>query len=325
MNPNQKLIILVGMPRSGTSWIGKIFDSHPDTLYRHEPDSLKGLLDVPIVADVSQAAAYRQSIVEFAAKLSGAWLTKASATLPVFSKSYYTSAQLVLHKLTIMVTKLMAKMFGELKVPEFVDLRKDPRVVLVWKSIESAGRMGVLVRDLPDCSAVLILRHPCGFVASVLRGESGHRFSGDTASHEDYAVYIELLKTPQAQAHQLTLEGLKSMHPVERLAWRWVLFNEKAMDDIAQLKNCTYVFYEELCRDPITQTSKLFAFTGLPWHPQTVAFISDSTSTNNGAYYSVFKDPLKSANNWRSELAQEDISRILSVTKNTRPGKMIAE
>ena len=31
-------ILLFGAPRSGTSWLGRILDSHPDTLMRHEPD-----------------------------------------------------------------------------------------------------------------------------------------------------------------------------------------------------------------------------------------------------------------------------------------------
>jgi Sulfotransferase family len=33
------LILVLGAPRSGTTWLGKIFDSHPDVLYRHEPES----------------------------------------------------------------------------------------------------------------------------------------------------------------------------------------------------------------------------------------------------------------------------------------------
>src|SRR6185312_4530492 len=36
-------ILIFGLPRSGTTWIGKLFDSHPDTLYRHEPDSVRRL------------------------------------------------------------------------------------------------------------------------------------------------------------------------------------------------------------------------------------------------------------------------------------------
>src|SRR5229473_3034366 len=31
-------ILIFGLPRSGTTWLAKLFDSHPLTLYRHEPD-----------------------------------------------------------------------------------------------------------------------------------------------------------------------------------------------------------------------------------------------------------------------------------------------
>ena len=33
-------ILVLGSPRSGTSWLAKIFDSHPNILYRHEPDEM---------------------------------------------------------------------------------------------------------------------------------------------------------------------------------------------------------------------------------------------------------------------------------------------
>ena len=46
----QAPLLLFGMPRSGTTWLGKIFDSHPRVLYRHEPDTWQRLTDVPIVA-----------------------------------------------------------------------------------------------------------------------------------------------------------------------------------------------------------------------------------------------------------------------------------
>jgi Sulfotransferase family len=36
-------ILILGSPRSGTSWLAKIFDSHPEVLYRHEPDEVASI------------------------------------------------------------------------------------------------------------------------------------------------------------------------------------------------------------------------------------------------------------------------------------------
>ena len=36
-------ILILGAPRSGTTWLAKIIDSHPDVLYRHEPDAADAL------------------------------------------------------------------------------------------------------------------------------------------------------------------------------------------------------------------------------------------------------------------------------------------
>jgi hypothetical protein len=33
------IFLVFGLPRSRTTWLGKIFDSQPDTLYRHEPNN----------------------------------------------------------------------------------------------------------------------------------------------------------------------------------------------------------------------------------------------------------------------------------------------
>ena len=33
-------VLVVGLARSGTSWLGKILDSDPSVLYRYKPDNL---------------------------------------------------------------------------------------------------------------------------------------------------------------------------------------------------------------------------------------------------------------------------------------------
>jgi hypothetical protein len=318
----RSLILLFGMPRSGTTWIGKIFDSHPDTLYRHEPDSWGLLNDIPLMAPVERSADYAPLLHAFRDRLPGMTLTKVAASTPIFPKRYYSPLRYQLFRLNVFAAKAAAKAFGEQPVRNLIRARDYAKVRPVWKSIESTGRLGVVARALQPCHAIHITRHPCGYVASVLRGESQRRFTSDVSSSDDLGLLEKCLDTATAREHGLTSESLRAMHSTERLAWRWVLFNAKAMEDIAGQTNCMTLRYEDLCRDPLGVSRQLFDFVGLPWNAQTERFVGQSTSKDVGRYYSVVKDPLKAATKWKNELAPDDIGRIRAVVAQTRLGAL---
>ena len=52
------MILLLGSPRSGTTWLGKLFDSHPNTLYLHEPDSVLVNRKIPFQVQVDETDHY---------------------------------------------------------------------------------------------------------------------------------------------------------------------------------------------------------------------------------------------------------------------------
>ena len=318
----QPLILLFGMPRSGTTWIGKIFDSHPDTLYRHEPDSWGLLNSIPLMAPVEQADRYAHLIQDFCARLPGMKLTKVAASTPIFHKSYYSPLRYQLFRLNVFAAKAAAKVFGEQPVHNLIRADDMARIRLVWKSIESLGRLGVIKRSIQPSFGIHIVRHPCGYEASVLRGEAQQRFTSDVSSSEDMKMLEICLDTEAARQHGLTMESMRSLQPVERLAWRWVLFNAKAMQDIEGDPCCMTLRYEDLCLDPTGVAKKLFEFTRLPWNEQTERFVSESTSKDVGRYYSVVKDPLKASSKWREELSAEDIDRIYAIVTKTQLGAL---
>ena len=45
----------------------------------------------------------------------------------------------------------------------------------------------------------------------------------------------ELLRTEQARRYDLTEKYFLSLKPAEQFAWRWVILNEKAIDDLLGL------------------------------------------------------------------------------------------
>lgn len=309
-------ILIFGLPRSGTTWIGKLFDSHPDTLYRHEPDSVHRLA-MPMFPDPGDAERYRQLLEKFMATLPGMRSLKIVGKQPLFPKTYQSGIALAAYRVSTALAKTAGRVFPDVLVPYTPVATGYERRRLIWKSIESLGRLGVCLEALPGVRAMHILRHPCGYAASVLRGEADHRFAGNTPTSEDYGIFEMLLATAPARDRHLTLDELKALTPGERLAWLWVLTQEKVLADSSGSKDALLIRYEDICAHPLSETRRMFEFAGLSWDDQTETFISASTTEAQRDYYSVFKNPAISARRWRSELAPQTIEKILRILQSS--------
>lgn len=316
------LLLVFGLPRSGTSWLGKIFDSHPGTLYRHEPDHFPRLESLPKFPLLSNANACADIVRDFVAELPRRNDVAVAAKMPLFRKAWRGAVGHRLLEISALSAKLAERV--NLHVPVFGSRgdRINPPPMVVWKSIESLGRFGLLMQSLGGARGIHLIRHPCGQINSVLRGERQGAFEGNSATSEFYALFRQLLELPQARRYGLTLEDFRSMRPDERLAWTWVLTNEKARDDAENMDRVLLVRYEDLCADPVLMSRRLFDFAGLRWAAQTDAFVRRSGDGNMDAYYSVYKNPARSASRWREELSAASIDRILTILKSSSLGAL---
>jgi hypothetical protein len=309
-------IFAIGMPRSGTTWIGKILDSHPRTLYRHEPDTWRRLDLIPLFAPAQPTPEQSRYLREFVESMPSMRSDRVCGKRPIFPKAYASAYSVRKYAALSLVQKVLGRAGVEVAAPIPPQPGGGEPYRLAMKSIESLGRLGTWRASVPGGRYVLIVRHPCGYVSSVLRGEAQKRFGHNEAAH-DYELLGMACGTPQARRHGLTLDALKAMTPAERLAWRWVVFNEKAADETRDAADVYRLYYEKLCADPPSEARRLFEFCGLDWNPQSEAFVASSTSTTRSDYYSVFKDPLGSAWGWRKELDPKDAERVLAIVRRS--------
>ena len=314
------LLFVVGSGRSGTTWLGKIFDSHPDTLYRHEPDTWQDRDDLPAVVMPEQTQQYARIMQDFVEGLPLSRDPRIGTKLPLFPKSYYSPLRFRLRQLCVAGAKAGGHIGLDLAVPHLFEYRNAKDLRVIWKSINSTGRVGLVASAIENSRTVVIVRHPCGHAASWLRGKQGGHFTGTTHRVENYMR--DLLDMPHARTHRLTEEAFKAMPPLEKHIWAWVLSNEKMMLDIEDRDDCTLIRYEDLCAQPLEVSQRLFEWAELSWNDQTEAFIKESTSNEDDGYYSVFKNPLSSAQRWREELSEKDVERILAVAQGSLPGRL---
>ena len=317
-------IMIVGMPRSGTTWLGKLFDSHPDTLYLHEPDSsyrMAGVSLAPSRRDYDQLSATTRDYI-------AAMLTRrdprTTGKLPQFRKSYQGGYRYFLRTGLVMANRVTHRLRFSLPVPDFARPRRRAQVRPVLKSIESTGRVGLLVRHLGG-PIVILLRHPCGQIASTLNGESKNKFSTDELAADDLDVFRQLLQGADEHSGDVDLNQIQTLPPLERLAWRWRLLNDKAVAEAERHADLYVVRYEDLCARPESTLRQLFTQCDLDLQQQTLNFIAASTSQSSDGYYSVYKNPQHSAQRWRQQLSGEQAERIRRVVHNGPAGRLFAD
>lgn len=312
---NNQVILLFGMPRSGTTWIGKIFDSHPDTLYMHEPDSWEKLDMLPLFTEEDSDLDNCSYVQEFISLLPNMRKAQVTSKLPVFRKSYQSVLHFQLYRLSIYVSSIAHKLGFSKSVDPLarVSAIQRERPIIVWKSIESLGRMPYVANCINGKSMVHIVRNPAGYIASVLNGERKNTFQSSTPSSEDFHIFEMLLSTARGKSLGYSMSELKQLDPVERLAIRWRLYNEIVYEQCCTDPNYQMLVYEDICRDPESVTKRLFQHCGLTWNNQSTDFVLESTSQNKDAYYSVYKSPLEAAYKWKKSLDDSEIRKIVNI------------
>ncbi len=305
-------ILLFGMPRSGTTWIAKILDSHPAVDYRHEPDSLVPIDGVPLLPHLDDQAA-REAFATYLAEVGDMRQLRVCGKQPVFAKQWaFGKAGATLLRANILSAKLASRAGMAMGVASTL-LAGREQGVLLWKSIESVGRIGLAACLAPPSRCILLMRHPCGHVASVLQGQAWHLFSASTGPQHDEGMIRLMCESPQGQSQGLKVDAMMAMSSEEVLAWRWRIFNDHALSQVGECDNVLPLRYEAVCEDPPGQAERMICFAGLDWHRQCREFVEQSCSGDTSGYYSVVKNPMQSATKWKDSMSAESIDRVLSV------------
>jgi hypothetical protein len=246
---------------------------------------------------------------------------KSCGSLPVFHKTGDTALTFALRSSTVFALRatgifLTGKMSRKLRLPKFVLPHGEPSHWVI-KSIAALGRAGLLLRSVPDCRVLLIIRDPLGQVRSRLYGITHKKF--ERATFDGQWFDKRWLHSPQADRHELTEDRLYQMTLVEQLAWDWTIFNEKAVDDINDSARCRIIRYDDLRRNPIQETRDLFSFADLPFTRETEDFINRSTNYHGSAgYYQVYRDLGRIEDEGRPKLSPDDEARILAILRQSR-------
>jgi hypothetical protein len=312
----ERVVMLFGLPRSGTTWLAKVFDSHPDVLYRHEPDTVWRGKHLPVWPPAAPPPALLAETRAYLERLLTTRTLKTMGSRPLFPKAYRGAVAERLRGALIEGLRVVEhlggrRLAGGVPIPDWVAAAAWGRITLAFKSVSSPTRLGLFARALPGCRIIYTLRHPCGQVASMRRGERLGMF-------ENELDFEWLLAGPEAKAHGLDVARFARWPLLERLAWQWLVLNERALADLAGHPAARIVRHADLARAPLARAGELLAFAGLSVPPETAAFIRRSTEhAGDTGYYRVFRNAAAESDKWRRELDADEQARIWAVVRHS--------
>jgi hypothetical protein len=289
-------------------------------MYLHEPDLVLYDSSFPVVPNPEKLDALLPIADTFLDTLTRCRPLKAVASRPAFRKGYRSMGAQVVRNGIIFTMRGVEAIGGravqKVRIPDMIDSGSRLPITFVLKSVNALGRLPMYGAGRPEMPIIHLVRHPCGVVASLLRGMK----IGKMPEPRIFRPYLNL---PGAKRRGLTEDKVKQMSPLEKAAWGWVILNEWAIEQRPSNARWKLIRYEDVCANPLAESSKLFAWSGLSWAKETQTFLeSNLRSKSNAKYFEVIRDPAASANRWQQELSQLQIDQIFEITRDSLPGKL---
>lgn len=312
-----RLGAIFGTSRSGSTWLGAIVASHPDTAYRFEPfhrakitqaREIKRLTERILAPDFNST-----DLREFYDFLLAAdpWLYKP----PFFKNDHHVNFGR--HWLWV-ACRTVPALGGVFKAI----YRARGRPYVIFKEVNFERVLGALVHR-STIPVIYLARHPCAFVASQISGQS----MGFMLQRQ-YEPFRARLLSDHPDLVDRFANQLEEMTPAQFIALRWRVEVESAFAQIDHHPRVLLVFHEQLCRDPLKISNEVFNHLGLAMCDQTLDFIKASTTerdapprsvkTRRRAYFNVYRDPMKSMDKWKTELNAEQRAQIDAIVSDSR-------
>lgn len=290
-------IVIVGLPRSGTTWTLRALASAPGTTALLEPDNedkypaaitgKRSLGRYPVLRPGDQALPYRQLwtwILAGAAEGRRAGLARRLLGPGAVDRIHQGQRD------------PLTRLAGALAwAPGARPPERTGRIVA--KSIHAQLATEWLATEF-DLDMVLLLRHPASVLASWL------------AVNLKDARNATLETRPEVRARYLEPWGvpLPGDDPVERVSWRIGLLTAALEEAASRHPDWHLRTHEGLCTDPAAEFGRLATDLGLDWGPSSEAFLEEHDTPGSGFVIKRVASELPDA--WRARLDADQVTTL---------------
>lgn len=275
---DSRIVFVIGMARSGTSWIAKALSYDPSFNYFCEPDNHKRVpgakppfIPIYLTRDRGDEEYERHIDRAVRGEVSNAFTRKDEVKELLKRTPWLRVARPHLHHL----------------------LPKRRNVLL--KLIASNYAMERLEARYPQAQLVYIVRHPCGVFSSRKR-------LGWTPQPERVLKNPDLMRD-HLEPYRGLIESASTFWEKAGASWGVLhyVINRQTSPDSRRI----FVQYEWLCEDPLPRFQALYRRLGMEWNERVEAFLAQQ-ERHDGRPYSLRRDSREQIAAWQKEVTPEE-------------------
>jgi hypothetical protein len=299
MSSNSKCHVLVtGTHRSGTTWVGKVLATAPETVYVHEPFNV----DHPNPSVPVRMRYWYQWIHNGAEPANREVFRDLLASHDQCEPTDPRTSHSVARFVNDFGTWFRGRSQNR---PGRRVILKDPFALF------SAAWLAENFNFIP----VICIRHPAAFVSSLrLRG---WRFDLRNLIDQPGLVQ-EFLPEEQPRFDEL-IDG-RTLDPISEGAYLWYFLHRAILKLRREHPSWVYVRHEDLSRNPVEHFRYLCANLGLPYTANTDAYLKSTIVSPNQEYvlsstdpHNVIRDSFSNALVWKKRLSEHETALIREI------------
>ncbi|AEP30642.1 sulfotransferase domain-containing protein [Brumicola nitratireducens] len=297
-------IVILGSGRSGTTWLAKLFDSCPDVMYFHEPDSINKQSGIPYLPRNSENDEVIRNAECYINQLFINSHNKTHGKRPFFPKNYRSSVAEFIFRSSVFSSKLFEKI-GVNSVRVLTVENSNSDIIRVAKSVDSVSRASLFLQGSPDLKIVHLVRNPFAVVDSRLRG-------ANLGLMPNTSYYQDVFESYGNNLFDISLKELNTLSIEAQYTYEWMVHNHHVIANCSNHRNYFFVSYDKMAAEVKNELTTLFHKLEIPWSAQTEKLIQEMllSEQRQGDYFGVMRSPKSQLDKWKENLSDRQINDI---------------
>ena len=310
---DRRPIVISGIPRSGSSWVGRVLSQASNTQYIHEPDNeKKKIIPLLLKKNVHRFPAFEGGMKDsfyyllWKKSLLGGYSNFSKLVTLIFKpKSNYENyikykCNNHFNDIYSIADSLLLSILGKIIHISLFWKRAKRRVIV--KSVHSVLSIDWLMNTF-NIRLVVLVRHPANVIASYLK-----------MNMSDADREVKVPEIGQNHIKEYIMERNLRDDKLGRMAIQVCSFYkyiELMTNKHSQIK---LIKHEDLCQDPVGKFKDLFSYLNLNWSKKVEDFLNEKNRLGDG--YKISRIASKEADKYKKNLSLEQIKKIEEICLN---------